>query len=235
MFWSIRNMQEQVKSCVTLISSLRSSLTCICVKELCPFRLLISSIPSSKSELLPSKSCGLLSDSSSAKKISDEKLIIVEITAAAGKQKNFAFLITRKFKWIVYHLRLVLSAGDSQERMRSARCRLTFEWYSREALSAIDAHKGSHRSKSRKITEANDLRRQKRWNEKIKATAQKKSLLVLFSTKWIRVNVIFCFASKDNVRWKADEKMCEAHVCSALLAMWCDTVQLRSLTSLRLH
>lgn len=72
MFWSIRNMQEQVKSCVALISSLRSSLTCICVKELYPFKLLISSIPSSKSELLPSKSWGLLSDSSSAKKISDE-------------------------------------------------------------------------------------------------------------------------------------------------------------------
>lgn len=42
-------------------------LACICVNELCPLNFKKSSLPSSRSELLPSKSCGLLSDSSSAK------------------------------------------------------------------------------------------------------------------------------------------------------------------------
>lgn len=49
------------------LSTCAPQLACICVNELCPLNFKKSSLPSSRSELLPSKSCGLLSDSSSAK------------------------------------------------------------------------------------------------------------------------------------------------------------------------
>lgn len=103
-----------------------SSLTCICVKELCPLNCVITSSPSSRSELLPSKSCGLLSDSSSAKKIIWR--FITQTDSSEWNSENCAILITRKFKWIVYHFpRFVLSPATVLKNSCKV---LNVVWYS---------------------------------------------------------------------------------------------------------
>lgn len=88
--------------------------TCIWVNDPCPFKWNVSSAPNSRSELLPSKSCGEVSDSSSAKIKVEANDWLVNFNCLMGKEHNLNFnqsnvWFTWKFKWVIYHFDFFLS------------------------------------------------------------------------------------------------------------------------------
>jgi hypothetical protein len=126
-------------------------LTCIWVKEFCPLKWAISSRPSSKSELLPSKSCGLLSESSSAKNSQmqsvpsalkttiNHKVVIpvytkIQMSRLSSSRKPFCLLSRVKCRLRRRKLLWILAKSDSH-------CRFQFTTLGNSQHHWDEAHK----------------------------------------------------------------------------------------------